>query len=442
MKRTIMVVDDAARHRKLYADTLRQAGFDPLTAASADEALNLMAEKTPDMVVSDVKMPGMDGLAFLKKVRETKPELPFLLVTAYADVTDAVNALKIGAVDYLEKPIDLEELVAAVSDNLRVDPTGGEADLPSELMRNLVAVSPATRALFRDAHKVAESRVNVLLHGPSGVGKDVLARFIHDAAGDPSAPFVALNCAALPENLLGSELFGHEKGAFTGAVGKRKGRLREAENGTLFLDEIGDMPLSLQPSLLRAIETGAVTPIGSDKEVRVDFRLIAASHKDLSEEVQAGRFREDLFYRLNVIAFEIPPLRERREDIVPLAKHFLSERGGGGKRFSQSATRLLEAHPWPGNIRELANAIERARILSNTEVILPEHLPPTIRKSAKTENATEPQDASPNVKTIQEAENEAIRSALKKTEGNRTKAAQLLGISRRALVYKLKQLDF
>jgi DNA-binding NtrC family response regulator len=235
--------------------------------------------------------------------------------------------------------------------------------------------------------------------------------------------------------MLASELFGHSKGAFTGAVSNRNGRFREAAGGTLFLDEIGDLPLELQPSLLRAIETGKITPLGCDREESVNTRLIAATNKVLTGEVEAGRFREDLYYRLNVIAFEVPPLRERQEDIIPLAKHFLARKQGSSKRFSPSTSEMINAYSWPGNARELSNAMERAAILSNTEIILPEHLPVTMQKKSVEDNSQA------SVKTIQEMESEAIVKALKQTSGNRTRAAELLGISRRALIYKLKRIN-
>jgi DNA-binding NtrC family response regulator len=260
-------------------------------------------------------------------------------------------------------------------------------------------------------------------------------------------PMVTFNCASVPASLLAGELFGHEKGAFTGAAGRRKGRFREAQGSTLFLDEIGDMPLDLQPTLLRAIETGRITPLGSDREIEVDDRIVAATNRNLSDDIESGRFRQDLYYRLNVISIEIPPLRERIDDIIPLARFFLGRGNGEGKRLSRAAAQTMLAYNWPGNVRELANTIERVRLLSQTDVILPEHLPSAIRQAATHSNQTEAVPTPNNnlndqarVKTLEEIEIETIRQALEQTGGNRTKAAELLGITRRGLIYKLKRL--
>jgi DNA-binding NtrC family response regulator len=436
MKPLILVIDDEVQYRNLYAVTLKKAGFEIKTAASAEDAAGIIEEHPPAMVISDVRMPGMDGISFLQKVKGKHPELPFLLITAFADIRDAVHALKLGAVDYLEKPVDLDELVSAVSDTLGVVFEDPDKDaLPAESISDIVAVSPVIRSMLKDAYRVARSEATVLITGESGSGKEVIARFIHRNSGRAEKPFIAVNCAAIPGNMLASELFGHSKGAFTGAVSNRNGRFREAAGGTLFLDEIGDLPLELQPSLLRAIETGKITPLGCDREESVNTRLIAATNKVLTGEVEAGRFREDLYYRLNVIAFEVPPLRERQEDIIPLAKHFLARKQGSSKRFSPSTSEMINAYSWPGNARELSNAMERAAILSNTEIILPEHLPVTMQKKSVEDNSQA------SVKTIQEMESEAIVKALKQTSGNRTRAAELLGISRRALIYKLKRIN-
>jgi len=433
----ILVVDDEKSYRELYAESLANAGFSIVTAASAEEASGIISDSPPSMVISDVRMPGKDGISFMCKVKELYPEMPFLLITAFPDLKSAVKALKLGAVDYLEKPVDLDELVCAVSDNLGVRSARSSnlpEGLPAELLKNIICESPALRSILSDAFKVARTDANVLLTGESGAGKEVVARFIHDAGKRSQGPFNTLNCAAIPQNTIASELFGHVKGAFTGAASNRKGLFREAAGGTVFLDEIGDMPLELQPALLRVIETGKVTPLGSDREETADFRLIAATNKNLKAQVNAGTFREDLFYRLNVIAFEIPPLRERPEDIAPLARHFLSL-GASSKRFSPSTLAVMQNYSWPGNVRELSNAVERAAILANTGIILPNHLPAALSSAPQT------QKASNAVKTMDQAEIEAIKKALTSTGGNRTKAAELLGISRRALIYKLKRYD-
>ncbi|MGE4441231.1 MAG: sigma-54-dependent transcriptional regulator [Desulfomicrobium sp.] len=441
MNKTVLIVDDEIRYRELYARVLRDAGFAVLEAGTAAEALLLLEKTAPDMVVSDVRMPGESGLDLLRRAREEKPELPFLLVTAYADVREAVDALKLGAVDYLAKPVDLDELLSAVRDTLGVD-LDEDAELPAGSLDGIVAESPAMRAVLRDAYRVARSDATILLTGESGSGKEVVAQFIHTHSLRRDKPLVPVNCAAIAPTLLASELFGHEKGAFTGAVNRRKGYFREAHEGTLFLDEIGDMPLELQPSLLRATETGRITPVGSDKESLVDCRLIAATNHNLEADVASGRFRQDLFYRINVITIEIPPLRERPEDIAPLARLFLNRDSAENRRLSRATLQTLVSHPWPGNVRELANAMAHVRLLSQTDVILPEHLPPAVRKSAGKGESRPCVQASERIetKTLEQHEIEAVTTALKQTGGNRTHAAELLGITRRGLIYKIKRL--
>ncbi len=443
MSRFILVVDDEIRYRELYTQTLASAGFEVLSAASAEEALTIIEGSKVELVVSDVRMPGADGITLLRMTRDRHPDLPFVLVTAYADVRDAVGALKLGAVDYLAKPVDLDELLATVRDALGVRAETPGFSVPVEAIKGIVAESPEMRVVFRDAYRVAKSDANVLLMGESGTGKDVVALFIHRNSPRQNKPMVTVNCAAVPGTLLASELFGHERGAFTGAVEKRQGKFREADGGTLFLDEIGDMSLELQAALLRAIETGRISPVGSDKEVEVDYRLLAATNRNLLEDVAAKRFRQDLYYRLNVIAIEIPPLRERTEDILPLARQLLSGGDAQGKRLSRAAARALTAYPWPGNVRELSNAMEHARLLCQTDVVLPEHLPPAIRAAiaaATVEAGKAAPFACVEPGTLEESEVLTIRRALEQTGGNRTRAAEILGITRRGLIYKLKRL--
>lgn len=436
MNPTILIVDDEIRYRELYAQVLKKAGFDIREAGSAEDALQSIRTAPPAMVVSDVRMPGLSGIELLRQTR-TSHEIPFLLVTAYADVRGAVDALKLGAVDYLAKPVDLDELLSAVRDTLGRPKTQDDADLPSEALSGIVLESQIMRSVFRDAYRVAKSDATILLCGESGSGKEVLAQFIHRHSKRSKHPLVAVNCAAIAPSLLPSELFGHEKGAFTGAVAKRKGHFREAHDGTLFLDEIGDMPLELQAALLRATETGRITPVGSDHELSVDCRLIAATNRHLADDVAAGRFRQDLYYRLNVISIEIPPLRERTEDILPLARWYLSQGKTEDRRLSRAAAQALLDHSWPGNVRELANAMAHVRLLSQTDVILPEHLPPAVRKTTA---KPAPIHTEPDIKTLDEQEQQAVARALHQTGGNRTKAAELLGITRRGLLYKLKRL--
>jgi DNA-binding NtrC family response regulator len=431
----VLIVDDEPQFGELYAHTLQQEGFITEVALSGESALRRIEQQLPDLVISDVRMPGISGVELLQRVRHSHPDLPFLLVTAHADIRDAVVSLKLGAIDYLKKPIDLEELLAAVRDNLGQQPAPTR-EIPAEALRGVIAQSPVMQAVLLDAWRIARSDATVLLTGPSGAGKDVLADFIHRNSLRARSSLVAVNCAALPGSLLGSELFGHVKGAFSGAVSDRKGRFREAHGGTLFLDEIGDMPLDLQPALLRTLEAHQVTPVGCDRPEDVNVRLIAATNKDLLQQVQAGLFREDLYYRLNVIALELPSLQERPEDILPLARHFLARNHKGEKRLSNAAKKLIQAWPWPGNVRELANAMTRAALLSRGDIIMPEHLPPALRRDPP---ATARGLTTGEVPTLEEVEIETIRRALRQTEGNRTHAARVLGITRRGLINKIKR---
>lgn len=434
MQQLIVIVDDEKRFRQLYADTLTDAGYRVATAPSAEKALELVGKEKPAMVISDVRMQGMDGLELLTQVRQQCAELPFLLVTAYSNVRDAVNALKLGAVDYLEKPVDLDELLIAVGEALGNAVETTLPDIPEDLLKGIIAESPAMQTLLHEAFRVATSDATVLLTGESGTGKDVVANFIHCASRRSGSKMVAVNCGAIPATLLAGELFGHQKGAYTGADSNRKGYFREAAAGTIFLDEIGSMPLEVQAILLRVLESGCVAPLGSSREEDVDFRLIAATNTNLEQAVKAGTFREDLYYRLNVISFELPPLRDRLEEVEPLARLFLQEKGRG-QRLSPAASRLLCSYLWPGNIRELHNAIERSTLLSGSNIILPEHLPPAIRETREIQS----EKTTDTVTSLRQSELAAIQHALSQTNANRTRAAQILGISRRTLIYKIKQ---
>jgi len=385
-------------------------------------------------------MPGLSGLETLRLARKEHATLPILLVTAYADIRDAVGAIRDGAVDYLAKPIDLDQLLSAVK-----RATGLARNVPLKFNENkqlpphVIARSPLMQDIFRDASLIAPSESRVLITGESGVGKEVLADVIHGWSPRAEGPLVKVNCAAIPENLLESELFGHEKGAFTGAVAQRIGRFEQAHNGTIFLDEIAEMSPQLQAKLLRVAQDGRFQRIGSNAEVRVNARILAATNRNLEEEVKKGRFREDLYYRLNVVELNIPPLRERREDILPLAGQLLAELTNGRARLAAAVSEYLERYSWPGNVRELRNAMERAALLSGGELILPEHLPARVRGTAAPaprDPAAEPVDA----QKLEEIERQAVLEALRKFNFNRTDTARALGISRRALLYKLQRL--
>ncbi|MGA2787132.1 MAG: sigma-54 dependent transcriptional regulator [Verrucomicrobiota bacterium] len=432
----ILIVDDDPGQRSLLNTFLRTQGFETVTAESGQHALETLRTGKFDMMISDVRMPGLSGLETLRLARQEHATLPVLLVTAFTDVRDAVAAMRDGAVNYLAKPIDLDELMACVRQAI-----GIAESAPLHLNREqplpdfVIARSPLMQAVFRDAALIAPSETRVLITGESGVGKEIVADVIHAWSPRAAGPLVKVNCAAIPETLLESELFGHEKGSFTGAHAQRLGRFEQANAGTILLDEIAEMSPPLQAKLLRVTQDGCFQRIGSNREIQTNARILAASNRVLDDEVKAGRFREDLFYRLNVVELNVPPLRERREDILPLAGRFIEEFTKGRARFSDTVAACLERYPWPGNVRELRNAMERAVLLSRSELILPEHLPTRVRDAGDKPAAAETGD----LERLEEIERQAIMQALRQHQSNRTETAKALGISRRALIYKLQR---
>jgi DNA-binding NtrC family response regulator len=432
----ILIVDDDPGQRSLLDSFLRSQGFLTVLASSGQQALEILRTEPFSLMISDVRMPGLSGLETLRRARQEHAVLPVLLVTAYADIREAVGAMRDGALNYLPKPIDLDELVATVrqvTGLTKTAPLKFSAD--RQLPATVVAKSPLMQAVFHDASLIAPSESRVLITGESGVGKEVLADVIHTWSARAAGPLVKVNCAAIPETLLESELFGHEKGAFTGAVAQRIGRFEQANGGTIFLDEIADMSPPLQAKLLRVTQDGRFTRVGSNKELQTNARILAATNRNLEEEVKNSRFREDLFYRLNVVELNVPPLRERPEDILPLAAAFLSEFSRGKARCSSSVNDCLSRYEWPGNVRELRNAMERAALLSLGELILPEHLPSRVRGAGQSPDAP----PSKKLEDLGEIERQAIFQALRKHDFNRTETAKALGISRRALIYKLQR---
>ena len=433
----ILIVDDDAGQRSLLDSFLKSQGFDTVPVSSGERALEVLRNGGFNMMISDVRMPGLSGLETLRRARQEHAVLPVLLVTAYADIREAVGAMRDGALNYLAKPIDLDELLASVR-----QATGLSKATPikfseeKQLPGYVVARSPLMQALFHDASLIAPSESRVLITGESGVGKEVLADVIHGWSTRAAGPMVKFNCAAVPETLLESELFGHEKGAFTGATAQRVGRFEMADDGTIFLDEIGEISAKLQAKLLRVTQDGRFQRLGSNAEIHTNARILAASNRNLEEEVKQGRFREDLFYRLNVVELSVPPLRERREDILPLASHFIAQFSKGRARFSASVAECLERYSWPGNVRELSNAMERAALLSRGELILPEQLPARIRAGEPPAAASAP--ALPGAQ-LEEVERQTIIQTLRQHGFSRTETAKTLGISRRALIYKLQR---
>lgn len=433
----ILIVDDDPGQRSLLDSFLRGQGFATTTVSSGEQALDVLARGDVAMMISDVRMPGMSGLETLRRARLNHPVLPVLLVTAFPDIRDAVGAVRDGAVNYLEKPIDLDELLASVRKVV-----GLEQEVALKFSENrrvpdhVIAKSQLMQAVLRDASLVASSEVRILITGESGVGKEVIADVIHAWSPRSAGPLVKVNCAAIPETLLESELFGHEKGSFTGAYTQRIGRFEEASQGTILLDEIAEMSPGLQAKLLRVLHDGRFQRVGSNKELLTNARVLAATNRDLEKEVENGKFREDLFYRLNVMEINIPPLRERPEDITPLASMFVDQFTNRRARFSSDVTRCLEAYNWPGNVRELRNAMERATLLSHGELVLPEHLPARVRQTTPEAKGQDVLQSS----RLEDIERQAILLAVREHNFNRTETAKALGISRRALLYKLQHL--
>lgn len=430
----VLVVEDDRNLREALTDTLELAGYAAIPAADAEQALAWLERGNPGLVLSDVQMPGMDGHGLLRSLKACRPEIPVVLMTAYGQIERAVEAMRDGAADYLPKPFEPDRLLAVVARYFR---QAGEAPA-----MGLIAEDPASRALLELTRRVATSEASVLLTGESGVGKEVFARYIHQHSARQKGPFVAVNCAAIPENLLESVLFGHEKGAFTGASAAQPGKFEQANGGTLLLDEISELPLHLQAKLLRVLQEREVERVGARSPIALDVRVIAATNRDLATWVREGKFREDLFYRLNVFPLEIPPLRDRPGDIAALARHFLKRSepvvGRGGFALSGAALTELTRYTWPGNIRELCNVVQRAMILAPDAEIRPEHLMlPRISTRATPEPARDV--GLPGEVGLKDVERETILGTLRRMDGSRRKTAEALDMSERTLRHKLKQ---
>ncbi|MEW5771844.1 MAG: sigma-54 dependent transcriptional regulator [Pseudomonadota bacterium] len=436
----ILVVEDDAALREALQDTLELAGYGVTAAADAEQALAWL-DKTgtanaPGLVLTDVQMPGMDGHALLRNLKAKRPEIPVLLMTAYGQIERAVEAMREGAADYLPKPFEPDRLLAAVARYYRQG--GLDADL------GVVAEDPRTLAMLDLSRRVAATDTTVLLTGESGVGKEVFARYIHRHSSRRHGPFVAVNCAAIPENLLESVLFGHEKGAFTGAATAQPGKFEQANGGILLLDEIAELPLGLQAKLLRVLQEREVERVGGRMPVQLDTRVIAATNRDLQAWVREGRFREDLFYRLNVFPIEIPPLRERRADIPALVRHLLQRFEGviGRRGFTLSGAALAEltGYDWPGNIRELCNVVQRAMVLAPGTEIGVEHLMLPNRPGLEQDRPVPDVGAArPADMGLKDVERETILDTLRRMSGSRRRTAEALNMSERTLRHKLKQ---
>ncbi|MGL1861241.1 MAG: sigma-54 dependent transcriptional regulator [Pseudodesulfovibrio sp.] len=457
-ERIVLIVDDEPAHRMMVRAVLEDDGWTVLEADSGERALSVLAEEAesdtfPDVAMVDMKMPGMDGMQLLKELQIRRPGMPVVLLTAFGSVGSAVDAMKKGAFDYLTKPADNDELTAVIGkafeyhklikENTRLKAqVGGEPDF--------IGASPGIERVRDLIGQVGPAEATVLILGSSGTGKELVAEGLHRASHRASRPLIKVNCAALPDDLLESELFGYEKGAFTGAVKDKPGRFQLADGGTLFLDEIGELPGPLQAKLLRALQEKTIEPLGSIKTIKIDTRIIAATNRDLKAEVDAGRFREDLFYRLAVLEIRIPPLCERKEDLPLLVSFLLRRLGNKNNKIIRTVTPAfldaLSDYDWPGNVRELENVLERALILSRSDALGTDLLPPQITGARENEvdmsrglePALQPQPMSTPA-SLEEAEKLAIMRALEENGNHRERTADALGISRRTLQYKLKK---
>jgi two-component system nitrogen regulation response regulator GlnG len=455
----VWLVDDDASIRWVLERALKSGGMTPRVFEAAEPALEALRGDAPDVLLTDIRMPGLSGLDLVRRLHETRPQLPIIVMTAHADLDNAVSAYESGAFEYLPKPFDIDqvvELVRRAAESAAKPASGRTDDTP---MPELLGKAPAMQQVFRAIGRLSRSAVSVLITGESGTGKELVARALHEHSPRSGKPFIALNTSAIPSELLESELFGHEKGAFTGADALRRGRFEQADGGTLFLDEIGDMPTGLQTRLLRVLAEGEFYRVGGQSPIRVDVRVIAATHQNLEDRVARGLFREDLFHRLNVIRMELPPLRARREDVADLLDHYLgiaaTELGVERKRIAADARTALEAYAWPGNVRELVNLCRRLTVLAPGGEIRLEDLPSEIRGAnsladadgwsqvlaawAETESLR--RGAAPLLDTaLPEFERTLIRVALRHTSGHRQEAAKLLGWGRNTLTRKLKEL--
>jgi DNA-binding NtrC family response regulator len=450
MFESILLVEDETNSRKGLTQFLQGLDYDVMTAANGKEALELFKKEKPELVISDIRMPEMDGVALLESIRAEAPSAKVILLTAYGSVEDAVKAMKKGAFYYLTKPVNLEELEFLVKKAFSSHQLEEEnRELKQELFKErydqgqLIAHSSKMKELLKTVDKIAASNASVLIEGESGTGKELIARRIHELSPRRQHPFIAVHCAALTETLLSSELFGHEKGAFTGATERKKGRFERAHEGSLFLDEIGEISKDTQVKLLRVLQEGEFERVGGTKSIKVDVRLIAATNKTLLEEVQHHKFREDLYYRINVIYLKVPPLRERKEDIAPLVEAFIRQYAALNIKkiqgIEKDALQALMLYDWPGNIRELKNIVERMIVLSSGDMLTLDQVPEDIRQGRPLSSGAKSHALPQGVTTITDAEKELIRNALVECKGNKSSAAEKLGISRRTLYRKLDE---
>ncbi len=446
--RRVLVVDDEENIRLVLRTLLKKNGYEVEVADSGEAALKLVDSFGPDVILTDVRMPKMSGLELLATLKAKNALATVIVMSAYGSLDLALEAIQAGAYDYVSKPFKPDEVVltlrkAEERETLRRENRALKEQISQQAQfESMLAKSPQMVEVFRTVAKIADFKTTVLITGESGVGKELVARALHSRSTRKGAAFVAINCGAIPENLLESELFGHKKGAFTDASSDKRGLFEEASNGTLFLDEIGELPLNLQVKLLRVLQEEHIRRLGDSRDIKVDVRIVTATHRDLIAEVKAGRFREDLFYRINVLHLAIPPLRERREDVTLLIDHFVTRNnarlGTHIRGLTPEAMKTLLEYAWPGNVRELENTIERAMVLSESDTIGASDLPERVREALDPVQVQLRTGELSVKKTVAAIEQILIRRALQKTRGNRTRAAEILEISHRALLYKIK----
>jgi two-component system response regulator AtoC len=457
-RKQVLIVDDEPNLRKILSAQLTRDGYDALTAEDGEQALHLLREHHIDLIITDLKMPKVDGMTLLKRALELEPELPVVLITAHGTIDTAVEALKRGAFDFVTKPFDKDEVRQIVAKALKTRElrSADATPAPSGARFGIIGTSQGIAELYAVLERVADTPTTVLITGESGTGKELVARALHEHSGRKDKPFIKVNCAAIPKELIESELFGYERGAFTGAVASKPGRFELANGGTLFLDEIGEIPIEMQVKLLRALQESEFERVGGIKTIRVDVRLVAATNRELKKLIASGNFREDLFYRLNVVPIRLPALRERTGDIPLLADHFLAKFNERLRKkvegIGPDATEVLMQYPWPGNIRELENVIERAVLFCDESRLHANDLPPDVRGIPVIANVSLPEadlqaalagegGLKEHVKVaMSRLEKELVSRALQQTTGNVTHAARLLKISRKGLQLKMKEL--
>jgi two-component system NtrC family response regulator len=447
MTRKILVIDDDNSFRRVLEYNLQEQGYEVKAASSGEEGLALFADQLPDLVITDMKMGGMSGLEVLKAIKAKSPETLVIIITAFGTVDKAVEAMKLGAYDYITKPINRDELKLVVEKALQANSLAEEnRDLKQRLedrvdFRSIVGTSDAMAEVFSLVRRVADTEATVLITGESGTGKELVARAIHEQSSRRASRFIAVNCAAIPRDLLESELFGHVKGAFTGALRDQQGKFQLADGGTLFLDEVCDLPLDMQPKLLRVLQDMEVSQVGSGKSIKIDVRVLAATNLDIEAAVSQGRFREDLYYRLSVIPVHLPPLRQRPADIPLLVRHFAAKTGHPQVAFTDEALAALTGYPWPGNVRELENTVTQTLILRRSDMIGIQDLPQKILSGQKPAVHGAIVNLPPEGYSLDRLEREVVLEALERNNWNKSAAAAFLKIPRHVLLYRLEKYD-